>query len=321
MKRRDLLGMGLAGLLALCGYPAEAKAPQRSRLMSLLETAHDNKYDNTDTFAQGLESLADCTYELIIEAKYDVVEQVRSQGKVLEEKKYEHTMYGSGSCVLMKKKGDELYFATNHHATVAPESYSQVQLDLVNKGVRVKTGKLKAVDVYLLVHEIDTCSMTGGLFPTTQIKEKVRVMCTDEDNDLAVVTAKLDRKMMSLNKWKEVEYIGDDSELRKGNVLYVAGFPRAVSRQLTQGIMTSEGNEYRMWDDHLFYTSAPINPGNSGGACFALRDGKPELVGMPVHKHKDSDGMGACIRVNYLKQFLDKNKLSWLYKRGENGKS
>ncbi|MBW3003934.1 S1C family serine protease, partial [Candidatus Woesearchaeota archaeon] len=86
---------------------------------------------------------------------------------------------------------------------------------------------------------------------------------------------------------------GSSSELEPGDFLYVVGFPYEFRRQLTHGRISSS---------YGVISSADVNPGNSGGPAYALRDGKPELVGLTQTTRRC--GISGFIPVDAVKRFL-----------------
>uniref|UniRef100_A0A6M3IEM9 Putative trypsin-like peptidase domain containing protein n=1 Tax=viral metagenome TaxID=1070528 RepID=A0A6M3IEM9_9ZZZZ len=80
-----------------------------------------------------------------------------------------------------------------------------------------------------------------------------------------------------INTAKYEGTIGDCRDLRRGNVLYVAGAGGDVGVRLRDGIYSG-----KIPDTDLYNFSNSVNFGDSGGPVFAIKDGEVELVGVMV---------------------------------------
>ena len=100
------------------------------------------------------------------------------------------------------------------------------------------------------------------------------IVGTDAPTDLAVIrlVGVADRSLSSLS-------LGDDDDLRLGEIVLAVGNPFGLSGSVTMGIVSAKGrgNVGIVDYEDFIQTDAAINPGNSGGALLNLEG---ELVGI-----------------------------------------
>ena len=103
--------------------------------------------------------------------------------------------------------------------------------------------------------------------------------------------------LMPPDSHKEISYpvfkIGSSKELKLGNVIYLLGSPRLIGVNIRPGIISALDKhfdmeavsvlqgEFEKWAHGMTIgLSIPAKGGDSGSPVVALRDGKPELVGL-----------------------------------------
>lgn len=130
------------------------------------------------------------------------------------------------------------------------------------------------------------------------------VLGYDQYSDIAVIT--IDDKL-NLDKVK----IGDSSQMKVGNQIYVAGSPlnKKYINTITSGIVsyvdreisfsTTQGNS----SISTIQVDAPINPGNSGSA---LLNSKGEVIGLIFIKEADLNNIGFAIPINFVSSVVEK---------------
>lgn len=115
----------------------------------------------------------------------------------------------------------------------------------------------------------------------------------DSNTDLAIVVIDTADSL-------EVAKIGQSSDLRVGEDIYVIGNPLGtLGGTLTDGIISASAVNIFVADHYmqLLQTNAAINPGNSGGAMFNMSG---ELVGIVNAKYSDVsvEGIGFAIPID-----------------------
>jgi serine protease Do len=116
-------------------------------------------------------------------------------------------------------------------------------------------------------------------------------------------------------KGAEVLELGDSDRLELGDTAIVIGHPGAststtsvslygtVTAGVVSGLQRSDinaGNFSRSIS--LIQVDAAINSGNSGGA---LLDDRGQLVGIPTVKYTAAEGLGFCIPINSVKDYIN----------------
>lgn len=187
--------------------------------------------------------------------------------------------YGSGDYILKDEEGSGGYILTNYHVVEGGDSF---QILWYNP----ETGNY---DLYM------DASLVGY----------------DNGTDIAIL--KFDEAAPA---GADVIPMGDSDALELGNTAIVIGHPGAASSSTTSsislygtvtagvisGLQRSDinaGNFSRAIS--LIQVDAAINSGNSGGA---LLNDRGELVGIPTLKYAAAEGMGFCIPINSVKDYI-----------------
>jgi hypothetical protein len=216
---------------------------------------------------------------------------------------YEHLYYGKGGKVrksLIKKvihgtgfaykeKNGEWFVATNQHVAEQPD-VTDSDSDL--EGVPMGSRKIREV-LEIVANEDDT--FTKGHIPLKRV-------VADETLDTAVLKSRIPLKLMPYK-------IGDSSELKVGNILFVKGYPLGVFPASNTGRVTSlkQLDAEGAWSHSDFATDALLNSGNSGSPVFAIscKTGELELVGIYHAGYTDSQGMNLVVEIDQLKEMLE----------------
>jgi S1-C subfamily serine protease len=175
------------------------------------------------------------------------------------------------------------------------------------------TGIAVTKDGYIITnnHVIASCigDVHGNL--TGQPAEKLRVVSTDEANDLALLKAPIQFQGHAVVR---------AASIRPGDGIIVIGYPyqQVLSSEfaVTTGIISSLGGIGN--DSRYLQISAAVQPGNSGGP---LLDESGDLVGVVSEKldvvqmlHLTGsipENVNFAIKTGALRDFLDKNAVSY----------
>ncbi len=128
---------------------------------------------------------------------------------------------------------------------------------------------------------------------------RATVVGFDPETDLAVLRIKL--------KDLPVITLGDNRELRVGDVVLAIGNPLGVGQAVSMGIVSATGRKRLGLNtfENFIQTDAAINPGNSGGALINTHG---ELVGVNsaiFSRSGGSQGIGFAIPVNLARNVLE----------------
>jgi serine protease DegQ len=130
-------------------------------------------------------------------------------------------------------------------------------------------------------------------------KLSAKVVGTDPDTDLAVLTVEAD-------KLPAITFAASE-KLNVGDVVLAIGNPFGVGLTVTQGIVSALGRNHLGINtyENFIQTDASINPGNSGGA---LIDAEGNLVGVNsaiYSRSGGSMGIGFAIPANIAKHVME----------------
>jgi serine protease Do len=160
-------------------------------------------------------------------------------------------------------------------------------------------------DILTNYHVIDgTDRIRVTLGDSKQVSAKV--VGTDEETDLAVLTA----EPLEINTRNEVNFqpanLGNSEELKVGQIVMALGNPFGLTGgpTVTAGIISSLNRNVQFENGilELVQTDAAINPGNSGGP---LINTKGEVVAINTAKIPYGQGIGFAVPINTVKLILD----------------
>jgi serine protease Do len=160
-------------------------------------------------------------------------------------------------------------------------------------------------DILTNYHVIDgTDRIRVTLGDSKQVSAKV--VGTDEETDLAVLTA----EPLEINTRNEVNFqpanLGNSEELKVGQIVMALGNPFGLTGgpTVTGGIISSLNRNVQFENGilELVQTDAAINPGNSGGP---LINTKGEVVAINTAKIPYGQGIGFAVPINTVKLILN----------------
>lgn len=294
---------------ASCGSAILEKPPEQVSMReytNFVKGAFDKKYDNHNLFNKdSLDELLETTHKIYGHLTVETTRFSYDDGTVKKES-FERTMTGVGSGVVIDNDGKSLKILTANHVVKLPElenTYDAQKRPLVQQKIKETHYILEQVDMPIPLIALPFVGITR-----LSVGPELRVIARDKEYDLAVLQTKTSGDW--LKHYKAVKTWGNSAELEPGDFLYAVGFPRNTTKQIMSGYVSAKNNQFTAEDDFIFYADASINPGNSGGPVYALRDGKPELVG--IVRSKWPEGIGGIVRVNYAKRLLNRAGLGRL---------
>ena len=125
------------------------------------------------------------------------------------------------------------------------------------------------------------------------------VIALDEENDLAVLH-------INLKNLTPIQ-LGNDQDLKVGDIVFAIGYPRNIGQSASQGIVSAVGIKHRRHsEDYLIQTDAAINPGNSGGA-LVNRNGQLVGINSAIYSESGSfEGIGFATPISIALRIMDR---------------
>ena len=130
-----------------------------------------------------------------------------------------------------------------------------------------------------------------GQFSTYTIEG---VTATDQTNDLALLKV----TMSGINPLP----LGNSSDVKIGETVYVAGNPRGLEGTFSNGIISSRRDPYTK---ERLQMTAPISPGSSGGPVL---NSKGEVIGVSFMTLVGGQNLNFAIPSKYLTELLTESK-------------
>ncbi|MBI4441079.1 trypsin-like peptidase domain-containing protein [Candidatus Woesearchaeota archaeon] len=271
-------------------------------LETLLLDASNGQYDYAamSLTPEKVMAMTSPAYKLMNEATYEHIDYVYDEKGTRTEKRKLETKRYIGTGVIIKKAENRLLVLTAKHV-FEPDPVPAEKKD--EKGNIIYSSKLIAHKVLMVRKEVES-SVVSSL-PLTLVKNS-------KTADVSLLEATVAAE--DFDSFVVAPPLGNSEELAPGHLIYLVGFPMGIAKIYSNGIVLSTGNPDKAWDDKNFYTNATSNPGNSGGPAYALRDGKPELVGILSWGIRNSQGLHGPVRVKYVKELLADPELPAYFK-------
>ncbi|MBW3003145.1 serine protease [Candidatus Woesearchaeota archaeon] len=301
----------LAGVVAASLFfpaPAGARLTRRpasnNGYFNFVYGSFDKKYDNHNMFHKdSLEEMLNSTHKVYGHITVEVT-RFSYEGNKSKKSVTESIKTATGSAVVIENDNRSVKLLTCNHCVTLPkfkDQYDPQKRPLV---------KYRVKDVHFVLEEKESI-IPEAYQPLVGVERfstgpELRVIARDSAHDLAVVQTKK-RAGDWIKRYKPWNRWGNSSELEPGDFVYVLGYSNDRGKHLFHGYMSSDGVEASKNDDYYFYIDGSVNKGNSGGPVFALRDGKPELVG--ITRSKIPDGMAGVVRIDYAKKLLRRVRL------------
>lgn len=240
-----------------CSTTAYAQSATTPQIIQQPTQQPLQRFDYDANTVTSLDEIKECVFKVNIHERYKV-----------EGFEKEYTLDGHGSAVAFTKDGTSTYVLTNDH-------------------VASPMSKEEFLDEFRFELMLD--ALPDQKVPSA---EDLKFSVAENKSTLIMGKASLPLEVLVANKKEDLvlgrvpstalplcEQIGDSSHLRVGNVLYISGFggdEYKMSRGIYSG-PSSEGFE----DSSSYLIGDPtIIGGYSGGGTFALKEGKPVLVGI-----------------------------------------
>lgn len=211
----------------------------------------------------------------------------------------------SGSGIIVGQNDTELLIATNNHVVSGTNSLT---VCFTNQDGSAVTGN-GDVEKTSAEGESGSTNQEGQDSSLDDVQSgavSAQIKGTDADNDLAVISVKLEDIPEDVLSEIKVATIGDSDSLQMGEQVVAIGNALGYGQSVTSGYVSALNRQVSSddTDGTFIQTDAAINPGNSGGALLNM---KGELIGINSAKiaSDEVEGMGFAIPISKAEPILD----------------
>ena len=194
----------------------------------------------------------------------------------------------SGSGIIVGQNDTELLIATNNHVVSGTNSLT---VCFTNQDGSAVTGN-GDVEKTSAEGESGSTNQDGQDSSLDEVQSgavSAQIKGTDADNDLAVISVKLEDIPEDVLSEIKVATIGDSDSLQMGEQVVAIGNALGYGQSVTSGYVSALNRQVSSddTDGTFIQTDAAINPGNSGGALLNMK------------------GMGFAIPISKAEPILD----------------
>ena len=211
----------------------------------------------------------------------------------------------SGSGIIVGQNDTELLIATNNHVVSGTNSLTVCFTNQDGSAVTAN-GDVEKTSAEGESGSTNQDGQDSSLDDVQSGAVSAQIKGTDADNDLAVISVKLEDIPEDVLSEIKVATIGDSDSLQMGEQVVAIGNALGYGQSVTVGYISALNREISASDEtvKVLQTDAAINPGNSGGALLNM---KGELIGINSAKiaSDEVEGMGFAIPISKAEPILD----------------
>lgn len=287
--------------------PQEKKSVQIQSTQTISQNKSSDSEESASANAEGTSSVSQV-------AKNAMPSIVSIVGVSVQEipQIYQYFGYGqqqetqsSGSGIIVGQNDTELLIATNNHVVSGTNSLT---VCFTNQDGSAVTGN-GDVEKTSAEGESGSTNQEGQDSSLDDVQSgavSAQIKGTDADNDLAVISVKLEDIPEDVLSEIKVATIGDSDSLQMGEQVVAIGNALGYGQSVTSGYVSALNRQVSSddTDGTFIQTDAAINPGNSGGALLNM---KGELIGINSAKiaSDEVEGMGFAIPISKAEPILD----------------
>lgn len=287
--------------------PQEKKSVQVQSTQTISQNKSSDSEESASANAEGTSSVSQV-------AKNAMPSIVSIVGVSVQEipQIYQYFGYGqqqetqsSGSGIIVGQNDTELLIATNNHVVSGTNSLT---VCFTNQDGSAVTGN-GDVEKTSAEGESGSTNQEGQDSSLDDVQSgavSAQIKGTDADNDLAVISVKLEDIPKDVLSEIKVATIGDSDSLQMGEQVVAIGNALGYGQSVTSGYVSALNRQVSSddTDGTFIQTDAAINPGNSGGALLNM---KGELIGINSAKiaSDEVEGMGFAIPISKAEPILD----------------
>ena len=275
-----------------------------------LNALFDGKYDNNNFLMNNpiVHNQESMNFDEIIKSLYDIV----SVGRYKSENGEEFKVHKFGKAVAWNDMKEEPYFITVEHVA----KLAKVMDYPFDDGKPKTQCTLQNTEHFLMIdsengeqYEIGRNMSEFSLFKLEEVLSNYRL-----DMELLHIPKKDLPDSVNINFFPYG--IGRNSELNYGDMVYLIGNPFHKGINIRKGNVSmteAQEKDFRGAPNKYFTTSVPVSPGDSGNVFIALRDGKPELVGLAQSVHKDNMCISTVLGIDAIMEEIGNAGITSLY--------
>ena len=211
----------------------------------------------------------------------------------------------SGSGIIVGQNDTELLIATNNHVVSGTNSLTVCFTNQDGSAVTAN-GDVEKTSAEGESGSTNQDGQDSNLDDVQSGAVSAQIKGTDADNDLAVISVKLEDIPEDVLSEIKVATIGDSDSLQMGEQVVAIGNALGYGQSVTSGYVSALNRQVSSddTDGTFIQTDAAINPGNSGGALLNM---KGELIGINSAKiaSDEVEGMGFAIPISKAEPILD----------------
>ena len=211
----------------------------------------------------------------------------------------------SGSGIIVGQNDTELLIATNNHVVSGTNSLTVCFTNQDGSAVTAN-GDVEKTSAEGESGSTNQDGQDSSLDDVQSGAVSAQIKGTDADNDLAVISVKLEDIPEDVLSEIKVATIGDSDSLQMGEQVVAIGDALGYGQSVTSGYVSALNRQVSSddTDGTFIQTDAAINPGNSGGALLNM---KGELIGINSAKiaSDEVEGMGFAIPISKAEPILD----------------
>ena len=211
----------------------------------------------------------------------------------------------SGSGIIVGQNDTELLIATNNHVVSGTNSLTVCFTNQDGSAVTAN-GDVEKTSAEGESGNTNQDGQDSSLDEVQSGAVSAQIKGTDADNDLAVISVKLEDIPEDVLSEIKVATIGDSDSLQMGEQVVAIGNALGYGQSVTSGYVSALNRQVSSddTDGTFIQTDAAINPGNSGGALLNM---KGELIGINSAKiaSDEVEGMGFAIPISKAEPILD----------------
>ena len=275
------------------------------------QTISQNKSSDSEESVSGSTEGTSSVSQVAQNAMPSIVSSVGVSGQEIPQL-YQYVGYGqqqetqsSGSGIIVGQNDTELLIATNNHVVSGTNSLT---VCFTNQDGSAVTGN-GDVEKTSAEGESGSTNQDGQDSSLDDVQSgavSAQIKGTDADNDLAVISVKLEDIPEDVLSEIKVATIGDSDSLQMGEQVVAIGNALGYGQSVTSGYVSALNRQVSSddTDGTFIQTDAAINPGNSGGALLNM---KGELIGINSAKiaSDEVEGMGFAIPISKAEPILD----------------
>ena len=211
----------------------------------------------------------------------------------------------SGSGIIVGQNDTELLIAANNHVVSRTNSLTVCFTNQDGSAVTAN-GDVEKTSAEGESGSTNQDGQDSSLDDVQSGAVSAQIKGTDADNDLAVISVKLEDIPEDVLSEIKVATIGDSDSLQMGEQVVAIGNALGYGQSVTSGYVSALNRQVSSddTDGTFIQTDAAINPGNSGGALLNM---KGELIGINSAKiaSDEVEGMGFAIPISKAEPILD----------------